>query len=94
MVTDVTPLIQATTARKLVTLEYSKKTTGENVTHTVGIYEIGATKAGAPCVWGWDVTTNDTIRAFLLSNIEAFQVLDQDFLPTQPWPIKVNGQLV
>lgn len=92
MITDIQPLEQATQARKLVTLEYSKKTDGSTVTHTVGIYEIGPhKKTGEPCIWGWDINSSDTIRCFLLSNIVSFQVLEQDFIPSNPWPIKING---
>lgn len=94
MITDLGPLEEATKARKLVTLQYSKKTTGENVTHTGGVYEIGVNKAGNPCVWLWDTILNDHIRNFLISNIENFQVLDQDFIPPQPYPIKINGMEV
>jgi len=90
-VSDINPLIEAAKARKMVSLEYEKKTTGEFVNHRGGIYEIGTNKAGAPCLWLWDTDLNTGIRQFLLSNIMSFQVLDIAFDPPQPWPIKING---
>lgn len=80
-------------ANKLqVTLTYLKKTTGETVIHTVGIQEIGTDKVGQPCIWGWDTSTNDHIRIFLLDYIQAIQVLDIPFIPQGGFPIKINGQ--
>lgn len=93
-VVDINPLIEATKGRKQVVLEYQKKSTGEIVTHTGGIYEIGSNKSGEPCLWLWDTALGDNIRQFLLSNIQSFQVLEADFFPPNSWPIKVNGEIV
>ena len=94
MLTDIAPLEEAARARKQVTLNYSKETDGSTVTHTIGIQEIGQTKAGKPCIWGWDTTLNDHIRAFLLSNIINAEVIDVDYIPSGVYPIKINGQIV
>lgn len=93
MITDMQPLIDAAMAKKIVSLNYTK-TNGEVVDHRVGIYEIGENKSGNPTLWGWDVDKNDNIRQFLLSNINQFQVFEDAFFPPQPWPIKINGQIV
>lgn len=85
------PLVEALIHKKIVTLEYTKATTGEIVSHTGGIYEIGTNKKGDNCLWLWDTNSNDTIRQFLLSNIESYQILDADFMPPNPWPLKLDG---
>jgi len=89
MITDITPLIEATKNRKQVTFTYEKKTTGDTVTHTGGIYEIRGDS-----LWMWDINSNDSIRRLYLSNIFDFQVLDATFFPPQPWPIKIEGEIV
>lgn len=95
MIEDLTPLIEAATNEFLVTLNYTKKTTGEFVTHTGGIYEIGPDKnTGATVIWLWDTEKNDTIRKFLPENVVSFQVLGIKFFRPQPWPIKINGAIV
>lgn len=94
MIVDRGPLIEALTHKKQVTLNYTKKTTGEAVVHTGGIYEIGVSKAGEPCLWLWDTISNDSIRCFLFDYINSFQVLDLDFAPPQPWPLKLDGQII
>ena len=91
---DMEALTQATTNKLQVVITYTKKSTGEVVTHTCGIYEIGQNKSGAPCVWGWDVNSNDSIRQFLIANINSIQVLDTPFFPPNAWPIKINGQII
>jgi hypothetical protein len=91
---DLSVLQQAAINKLQVTLNYTKETTGEVVVHTGGIYEIGVNKRGNPVIWLWDVTTNDNIRQFLISNINSFQVLDIPFFPPHPWPIKIDGQIV
>lgn len=93
MVTDIEPLIEATRNKLQVVLDYTK-TSGEIVQHKIGIYEIGPNKAGNEVVWGWDVDRNDTIRQFLMGNINNFEVLADPFFPPQPWPIKINGEIV
>uniref|UniRef100_A0A7C3SMS8 WYL domain-containing protein n=1 Tax=Dictyoglomus turgidum TaxID=513050 RepID=A0A7C3SMS8_9BACT len=91
---DLAALEKATANKLQVVINYTKKTTGEAVTHVCGIYEIGYNKAGEPCVWGWDVNSNDNIRQFLISNIDSIQILDVPFYPPHPWPIKINGQII
>lgn len=93
MITDVEPLVEALQAHKQVTLNYTKKS-GELVTHTGGIYEIGANKAGNTVVWLWDTQLNDHIRQFLLPNINSFQVLDADFQDVFGWGFKLNGEIL
>jgi|YelNatPaOPRAMG01_1025707.scaffolds.fasta_scaffold00723_8 predicted DNA-binding transcriptional regulator YafY len=77
-----------------VSLSYQKKTTGEIVQHTGGIYEIGANKSGETVIWLWDTMRNDTIRQFLVSNIIDFQVLNIPFQTNGMWPLKINGEIV
>lgn len=89
MISDLTPLIEACRNKLQVTLNYTKKTTGEMVVHTGGIYEIRDN-----LLWLWDTTSNDNIRKFLIENIDSFQVLDALFFPPNPWPIKINGEIV
>ena len=91
---DMTALVQAATNKLQVTLTYTKKSTGEMVTHTGGIYEIGVNKAGAQVLWLWDIIANDNIRQFLIANINSIQVLDTPFFPPNPWPIKIGGQII
>ena len=91
---DMDALVQATQNKLQVTFTYTKKSTGETVVHTGGVYEIGVNKAGASCVWMWDVTTNDQIRQLLIENIISIQVLSIPFIPSNPWPIKINGQII
>jgi hypothetical protein len=91
---DIDALAAATQNKLQVTLTYTKKATGETVVHTGGVYEIGVNKSGAPCVWLWDTSLNDNIRQFLTENIISLQVLDIPFSPPQPYPIKINGQIV
>ncbi len=91
MVADVTPLYEACKAKKVVALTSYTKKDGSNVAHTVGIYEI-RTEEGK--MWGWDVQLNDHIRAFILNDINAFEVLDQDFMPSQGWDIKIDGEII
>ena len=75
-----------------VTITYTKKTTGEVKVYTGGIQEIGGVnKAGQPCLWFWDLSTNDHIRDFLLSNINSIQVLDTPYVNMSGFPIKING---
>ena len=89
MIADWEPLILATKGRKQVTLNYIKKD-GTPTSHTGGIYEIKSDGS----VWLWDTTFNDTIRQFKGANITSFQVLEMDFIPPMPWPIKINGEIV
>jgi len=88
---DREPLVEALLHKKIVSLEYTKATTGEIVSHTGGIYEIGTNKKGESCLWLWDINSNDTIRQFLLGNIIGYQILDTDFMPPNPWPLKLDG---
>jgi hypothetical protein len=94
MSVPVEPLITALQGKLQVTLTYEKKTTGEVVTHTGGIYEIGSNKQGVPVLWLWDTTLNDNIRQFLLSNIIDAQVLDVPFQTNGLFPLKLNGQVI
>ncbi len=87
---DVTILEQAAVNKLQITITYMKES-GEVVSHTGGIYEIGPNKKGAPSFWLWDTEVNDHIRNFLLDNIQNVQVLDIPFIPPQPYPIKING---
>lgn len=77
--------------RKIVTFTYTKKTTGEIVTHTGGIYELGNNKQLNRVIWLWDTTTNDHIRQFLVENIGDFQVLDTTFEPNPAFGLKIDG---
>jgi hypothetical protein len=88
------PLIEALQNKKIVTLNYVKSTTGESVIHTGGIQEIGVNQAGAQVLWLWDTQLNDHIRQFLLSNIDNYQVLDEDYAPVNGWPLKLNGEII
>ena len=94
MAVNVDELVNALTSKLQVTLTYQKKTTGEVVTYTGGIYEIGANRAGNPCLWLWDTSMNDHIRDFLLSNIISYQVLQLPFLPDPAFPLKLNGEII
>ena len=85
---DLTALAEALRARKQVTLFYTK-VDGTSVTHTGGLYEVRADS-----VWLWDTQFNDNIRKFLPGSIVSFQVLDADFIPPYPWPIKLFGEVV
>lgn len=91
---DMEALVQAATNKLQVTFTYLKKSTGETVVHTGGIYEIGVNKSGAPCIWMWDTAANDNIRQLLQENIISIQVLETPFFPPNPWPIKINGQII
>jgi hypothetical protein len=91
MIADVTPLYEACRSRKIVDLTSYTKKDGSDVTHTIGIFEI-RTNEGK--LWGWDVTLNDHIRAFIINDINSFEVLDQDFIPPEPWDIKIDGEVV
>lgn len=88
---DADALVTALQSHKQVTLVYTKKETGEVVTHTGGVYEIGPNKAGNQVVWLWDTQANDHIRQFLIDNINSFQVLDADFTDMFGWGFKLNG---
>jgi len=92
---EIQPLIDAATNELQVTLNYTKRS-GELVIHTIGIYEIGPSEkhGGQEVVWGWDVTTNDHIRAFLFESIGSYEVLAAPFFRPQPYPIKINGVIV
>ena len=94
MLSDVAPLYEACRAKLQITITYVKETTGEYVTHTGGIYKIGQNKKGNAAVWIWDVNVNDTIRQFLISNIENLEVLTFPFIPPQPWPIEIDGEII
>ena len=87
-------LAQACQNKLQVIINYTKKTTGEFVTHTCGIQEIGVDKVGEPCVWGWDVNLNDHIRIFLIAYIQSIQVLNIPYIVTNGFPIKLNGVIV
>lgn len=93
MIQDLEPIIEAARNKLQVVLDYTK-TNGEVVQHKVGIYEIGANPKGNEVIWGWDVDRNDSIRQFLIANINSFEVLADPFFPPQPWPIKINGEIV
>ncbi len=91
---DIDALINAAQNKLQITLTYTKKTTGEVVSHTGGIYEIGVDDKGQQILYLWDNTTNDHIRKFLVGNIISIQVLETPFFPPNPWPIKINGQII
>ena len=94
MVDNFEPLVEALQNKLQVTLIYDKKTTGEVVTHTGGIYEINDQDPHGSTLWLWDTALNDRIRRFYLDRIVSFQVLDTPFMPPQPWPLKLNGQIL
>jgi hypothetical protein len=95
MLADVAPLYEACRAKLQVTISYMKETTGEFVTHTGGIYKIGENKKGNAAFWLWDVNLNDTIRQFLISNIDNLEVLSVPFIPPHPeWPIEIDGEII
>ena len=91
---DENALVMAHQAHKQVTLTYMKEKTGEIVTHTGGIYEIGTNKLGKPVVWLWDTFANDNIRQFIIANIQNLQVLDVDFQDVFGWGFKMNGTII
>lgn len=95
-IVELQPLIDAAIAELQVSITYTKKSTGEVTIRTIGIYEIGPSEkhGGQEVIWGWDLEKNDTIRAFLFEYISSYQVLDVPFVRPQPWPIKVNGEIV
>jgi predicted DNA-binding transcriptional regulator YafY len=93
MISDMGPLVDALRNKLIVSLDYMKET-GEVVIHRVGIYEIGPNKKGNDSLWGWDVDLQDHIRNFLISNIQNFQVLTETFNPPQPYPLKLNGEII
>jgi hypothetical protein len=92
MSVPIEPLLDALRNKLQVTLTYTKKTTGETVTHTGGIYEINSADKSGPVLWLWDTTTNDNIRKFLLGNIVNVQVLATPFQTNGMWPLKIDGQ--
>ena len=94
MAVNVDELVVALRNSFQVTLVYQKKTTGETVTHTGGIQEIGVNKAGNSCLWLWDTSLNDHIRDFLLSNIVSYQVLNLPYISTTGFPLKLNGEII
>ncbi len=94
MIADLTPLVEALKAHKQITLTYTKGGTGEIVTHTGGIYEIGPNKKGNEVLWLWDTALNDHIRQFLIGNIQSFQVLDLDFTDMFGFGFKLNGEII
>lgn len=89
MISDIGPLEEACKNKLQVVLNYTKKTTGENVQHQGGIYEING-----DILWLWDTNLNDNIRKFLIENINSFEVLNISFFPPQQFPIKINGEIV
>jgi hypothetical protein len=91
---DPNVLVTALQGHLIVTLTYQKKTTGETVTHTGGLYEINSADPSGAVVWLWDTSLNDHIRKFLIGNIIDVQVLQEAFVPTQGWPFKLNGQII
>lgn len=92
---DMQALVTATTNKLQVVINYTKKTTGEFVTHTCGIVEIGVNvKSGEPGIYAWDVNFNDNIRFFVMANINSIEVLNLPFFPQGGYPIKINGQIV
>jgi len=91
MLADTTPLYNACRNKKIVEISYTKETTGETVTHTIGIYEI-RTEEGK--MWGWDVNLNDHIRVFIINNINSMQLTDNDFIPPEPWDVKIDGEVI
>jgi hypothetical protein len=82
-------MIKALQNKLQVTINYTKKSTGEAVTHTGGIQEIDGN-----ILWLWDTSLNDHIRKFLLENITGIQVLDVPFFPTGGFPLKLNGEIL
>ena len=85
-------LVKACQNKLQVVVNYQKKTTGEFVSHTVGVQEIGVNnKTGEPCLWGWDVMSNDHIRCFLLAYITGIEVLNIPYVNMTGYPIKING---
>ncbi len=90
--TSMEAMVTACQNKLQVTITYMKKTTGETKVYTGGIQEVGGVnKAGQPCIWFWDMSTQDHIRDFLLSNIVSIQVLDIPYPNTNGFPIKING---
>ena len=87
---DVAPLFEACRGKLQVTLEYTKKD-GTYVQHTGGIYEIRSNEGK---LWLWDTTVNDHIRVFIMDSIQNFQILDAPFFPPQPFPIKIDEEIV
>ena len=87
---DVAPLYEACRGKLQVTLDYTKKD-GTFVQHTGGIYEIDSPKG---LLWLFDTNLNDHIRKFFLGSINSFQILDTVFFPPQPYPIKIDGEIV
>ena len=82
-------LAQACQNKLQVIINYTKKTTGEFVTHTCGIQEINGN-----LIWGWDISLQDHIRKFLLENIQSIEVLNIPYIVTNGYPIKINGAIV
>jgi len=89
MISDIVPLVEACRGKLQINIDYTKKTTGETVHHQGGIYEIDGN-----ILWLWDTNLNDNIRKFLIENINSFEVLNVAFFPPQPFPIKINGEIV
>ena len=90
---ELEPLVLALQSHMQVTLQYTKES-GEVVTHTGGITEIGTNKKGNACLWLYDTTANDHIRNFLLDRIVSFQVLDVPYTDMFGWGFKLNGQII
>lgn len=86
---DMDVLLQAHMAHMQITIDYTKASTGEAVTHTGGIYEIRGDR-----MFLWDTTLNDTIRQFIIGGITRLEVLAMPFTPTQGWPYKLNGTII
>jgi len=90
LVADFGPLYEACRNKLQVTLDYTKGD-GTTVFHTGGIYEIDSVNGK---IWLWDVTLNDTIRQFYMNRVNNFQILDATFFPPQPYPIKIDGEII
>lgn len=92
---ELQPLIDAAVNELQVSMTYTKRS-GEVTIRTIGIYEIGPSEkhGGQEVVWGWDLEKNDTIRTFLFDSISSYEVLAAQFFRPQPWPIKINGEIV
>jgi len=94
MIDSTDPLIEALRNKLQVTLTYEKKTTGDVVVHTGGLFEINSLDPHGATLWLWDTAQNDRIRRFYIGNILSYEVLSTPFSPPQPWPIKLDGQII
>lgn len=81
----VSKITEAARSLHTINIEYTKKTTGEGVTHEVEPYEIKGDKFYGRRI---EFTAPDGIRAFILDNIISVEDTGNPFTPYSDWEVK------